>query len=108
MTTLDYGHARGTVQRRGINFLHRTITIEIVSGSQVRMSISMTPEDRALIEAAAKAAGVSVSAWIVQAAREEARWAIARQITREMSEEAGVTDEDRAWARSALGVDGNE
>jgi hypothetical protein len=108
MTTLDYGYARGTMQRRGINFLHRTITIEIVSGSQVRMSISMTPEDRALIEAAAKAAGVSVSAWIVQAARGEARWAIARQITREMSEEAGVTDEDRAWARSALGVDGNE
>jgi Protein of unknown function (DUF1778) len=81
MTTLDYGYAQGAVQRRGINFLHRTITIEIVSGSQVRMSISMTPEDRALIETAAKAAGVSVSAWIVQAAREEARWAIARQIT---------------------------
>jgi hypothetical protein len=98
MTTLDYGYAQGAMRSRGINFLHRTITIEIVSGSQVRMSISMTPEDRALIETAAKAAGVSVSAWIVQTAREEARWAIARQITREMSEEAGVTDEDRAWA----------
>ena len=91
-----------------INFLHRTSTIDIVSGSQVRMSISMTPEDRALIETAAKAAGVSVSAWMVQAAREEARWAIARQITREMSEEAGVTDEDRAWARTVLGVDSDE
>jgi uncharacterized protein (DUF1778 family) len=68
----------------------------------------MTPEDRALIEAAAKAAGVSVSAWIVQTAREEARWAIARQITREMAEEAGVTAEDEAWARSALGVDGDD
>jgi uncharacterized protein (DUF1778 family) len=68
------------------------------------MSISMTPEDRALIETAAKAAGVSASEWMVQTAREEARWAIARQITREMSEEAGVTDEDRAWARSVLGV----
>ena len=68
------------------------------------MSITMTPEDRALIETAAKAAGVSVSAWMVQAAKEEARWAVAQQITREMSEEAGVTDEDRAWAESVLGV----
>lgn len=73
-----------------------------MSESQVRMSISMTPEDRALIETAAKAAGVSVSKWIVQTAREEARWAIARQITREMADEAGVTAEDEAWARSAL------
>jgi uncharacterized protein (DUF1778 family) len=87
--------------------VHRTSTLEIVSGSQERMSISMTPEDRALIEAAAKAAGLSVSAWMVRAAREEARWAIARQITREMSEEAGVTDEDRAWAESVLGVHGD-
>jgi hypothetical protein len=107
MTTLDYGHAQDTMQSRGVNFLHRRISIEIVSGSQVRMSISMTPEDRALIEAAAKAAGVSVAAWIVQTAREEARWAIARKITREMAEEAGVTEEDEAWARSVLGVDGN-
>jgi uncharacterized protein (DUF1778 family) len=108
MTTLDYSYAPSAAPSWRINFLNRTATIEIVSGSQVRMSISMTPEDRALIEAAAKAAGVSVSAWIVQTAREEARWAIARQITREMSEEAGVTDEDRAWARSVLGVDGDD
>jgi uncharacterized protein (DUF1778 family) len=108
MTTLDYGYAPSAAPSWRINFLNRTATIEIVSGSQVRMSISMTPEDRALIEAAAKAAGVSVSAWVVQTAREEARWAIARQITREMSEEAGVTDEDRAWARSVLGVDDDE
>ena len=107
MTTLDYGYAPSAAPSWRINFLNRTATIEIVSGSQVRMSISMTPEDRALIEAAAKAAGVSVSAWIVQTAREEARWAIARQITREMSEEAGVTDEDRAWAESVLGVHGD-
>ena len=107
MTTLDYGYAPDAAPSWRISFLNRTATIEIVSGSQVRMSISMTPEDRALIETAAKAAGVSVSAWIVQTAREEARWAIARQITREMSEEAGVTDEDRAWARSVLGVDGD-
>jgi uncharacterized protein (DUF1778 family) len=107
MTTLDYGYAPSAAPSWRINFLNRTATIEIVSGSQVRMSISMTPEDRALIEAAAKAAGVSVSAWIVQTAREEARWAIARQITREMAEEAGVTEEDEAWARSVLGVDGD-
>ena len=107
MTTLDYGYAPSAAPGWRINFLNRTATIEIVSGSQVRMSISMTPEDRALIETAAKAAGVSVSAWIVQTAREEARWAIARQITREMAEEAGVTEEDEAWARSVLGVDGD-
>jgi Protein of unknown function (DUF1778) len=107
MTTLDYGHARSIAQSRGINFMHRLRMIEAVSGSQERMSISMTPEDRALIETAAKAAGVSVSSWMVQAAREEARWAIARQITREMAEEAGVTEEDEAWARSVLGVDGD-
>ena len=107
MTTLDYGPVQAATRRRGINFLHRTISIEIVSGSQVRMFISMTPEDRALIETAANAAGVSVAAWIVETAREEARWAIARQITREMAEEAGVTEEDEAWARSVLGVDGD-
>jgi uncharacterized protein (DUF1778 family) len=72
------------------------------------MSISMTPDDRALIESAAKAAGVSVSAWVVQAAREEARWAVARQITAELSAEAGVTDEDRARAAALLGVDIDE
>jgi hypothetical protein len=108
MTTLDYGYAPGAAPGWLINFLSCTSTLDIMSGSQVRMFISMTPEDRALIETAAKAAGLSVSAWIVQTAREEARWAIARQITREMSEEAGVTDEDRAWARSVLGVDGDD
>lgn len=69
------------------------------------MSISMTPTDRALIESAAKAAGVSVSAWMVHAAREEARWAVARHITSELAAEFGVTDADRAWALSALGLD---
>ena len=49
------------------------------------MSVSMTPADRALIESAAKAAGVSVSSWMVHAAREEARWAVARQVTRELA-----------------------
>ncbi|MBC6458893.1 plasmid mobilization protein [Actinomadura sp. HBU206391] len=70
-----------------------------------RMSISMTPSDRALIEAAAKTAGVSVSAWMVHAAREEARWAVANQIADEIAAEVGVTDTDLAWAAEALGLD---
>lgn len=69
------------------------------------MSISMTPADRELIESAATAAGVSVSAWMVRAAREEARWAVAREMADELASEAGVTDEDLAWAASVLGVD---
>jgi uncharacterized protein (DUF1778 family) len=68
------------------------------------MSISMTPDDRALIEAAAKAAGVSVSAWMVRAAREEARWTVARQTTTELAAQAGATDADREWGASVLGV----
>jgi uncharacterized protein (DUF1778 family) len=82
--------------------------IVAMSRSQERISISMTPDDRALIESAARAAGVSVSAWMVRAAREEARWAVARQITAELSAEAGVTEEDRAWALSVLGVEADE
>lgn len=82
--------------------------IRPVSGSQERMSVSMTSDDRALIEAAAKDAGVSVSAWMVRAAREEARWAIARKMADELAAEAGVTDEDRAWARSVLGLDSDD
>ena len=69
------------------------------------MSVSMTPADRTLIESAAKAAGVSVSAWMVHAAREEARWAVARQVTGGLAAEAGVTHSDRAWAASVLGLD---
>jgi uncharacterized protein (DUF1778 family) len=65
----------------------------------------MTPSDRSLIETAAKSAGVSVSAWMVHAAREEARWAVANQIAAELAQEAGVTDADRAWAADVLGVD---
>jgi uncharacterized protein (DUF1778 family) len=68
------------------------------------MLISMTPGDRALIKSAAKAAGVSVSAWIVQAAREEARWAESRRMADELAAEAGVTDEDLAWAESVMRV----
>lgn len=75
-----------------------------MSRPQERMSVSMTPADRALIESAAKAAGVSVSSWMVHAAREEARWAVARQVTRELAAETGVTDSDRAWAASVLGL----
>jgi uncharacterized protein (DUF1778 family) len=85
----------------------QAVMIRPMSGSQERISVSLTPDDRALIETAAKAAGISVSAWVVRAAREEARWAIARQIADEIAEEMGVTEEDLAWARSVLGVDGN-
>ena len=72
------------------------------------MSVSMTSDDRALIETAAKDAGVSVSAWMVQAAREEARWAVARKMADEIAAEVGVTDEDLAWARSVLGLDSDD
>jgi len=82
--------------------------ISSMSGSQERMSISMTSEDRALIEEAARAEGVSASAWMVDAAREKARWAIAFQMASELAAEAGVTDEDRAWARSVMGLDGDD
>jgi len=82
--------------------------IRSMSGSQERMSISMTSEDRALIEEAARAEGVSFSAWMVDAAREKARWAVAREIADEIAEMVGVTEEDLAWARSVLGVEDDE
>jgi hypothetical protein len=52
--------------------------------------------------------GRDLAAWMVQAAREEARWAIARKMADEIAAEAGVTDEDRAWARSVLGLDSDD
>jgi uncharacterized protein (DUF1778 family) len=70
-----------------------------------RISISLSPEDRELITSAAKAAGTTVSAWVIHAAREEARWAMASRITKELADEVGVTAEDRAWARKTLGID---
>lgn len=73
-------------------------------GSRKRVSITMTSDDRELIETAAKSAGTSVSAWILQVAREEARWAVARQIASELAAEAGVPADDLAWARSVLGL----
>jgi hypothetical protein len=42
---------------------------------------------------------------MVHSAREEARWAVARQVTSELAAEAGVTDADRTWAAAALGID---
>jgi uncharacterized protein (DUF1778 family) len=69
-----------------------------------RLSISMSPADKSLIESAAKTAGVSVSAWMVRAAREEARWAVARTVSAEYATAAGVTPADLAWARTALGL----
>ena len=35
----------------------------------------------------------------------EARWAVARPITGEIAAESGVTDADREWAASVLGLD---
>ena len=96
---------RGLEAGRVINPAHRVRMIDPVSRPQERMSISMTPADRALIESAARAAGVSVSAWMVHAAREGARWAVARQITGEIAADFGVTDADREWAASVLGLD---
>lgn len=90
------------------NPAHRVRAVSPVSRPQERMSISMTPGDRALIESAARAAGVSVSAWMVHTTREEARWAVARQITGEISAEFGVTDADREWAASMLGLDADD
>jgi uncharacterized protein (DUF1778 family) len=78
------------------------------SRSGERVSVSMTSDDRELIAAAAKSAGIPVPVWVVQVAREEARWAVAYQIASELADEAGVTAEDLAWARSALGLDAAE
>ena len=38
----------------------------------------------------------------------EARWALARQIADELAAEVGVTEEDKAWARSVLGLDDDD
>lgn len=88
--------------------MQQAVMIRPMSGSQERMSISMTSDDRALIETAARAAGLSASAWMVRAAREEARWTLAREIADEIAAMVGVTDEDLAWAKSVLGIDGDE
>lgn len=88
-----------------IKSVHRRHMIVPMSRPQERMSISMTPADRALIESAANAAGVSISAWMVHAAREEARWAVAQQIADEVANEVGVTEGDLAWAATVLGPD---
>jgi hypothetical protein len=48
---------------------------------------------------------VCPSAWVVETVREEARWAVARQMASELAAETGVTNEDVEWARSALGLD---
>lgn len=69
------------------------------------MSISVTSADRKLIESAATAVGMTVAEWVIHTVREEASWAVARQVADEIAREVGVTDEDLAWATSALGVD---
>jgi len=37
-------------------------------------------------------------------ASDDARWAAARRVTSELAEEAGVTETDREWAATVLGV----
>jgi hypothetical protein len=96
---------RGLQPANSLNYLHRDRMKDAMTRSQKRMSISISPADRALIESAAESAGVSAAAWIVHAAREEARWAVACQITGELAAEVGVTADDLAWATSVLGVD---
>jgi uncharacterized protein (DUF1778 family) len=73
--------------------------------STERISISLSPEDRELITSAAQAAGTTVSAWVIHAAREEARWAVAQKIASELAAEVGVTEADRAWADKVLGLE---
>jgi uncharacterized protein (DUF1778 family) len=85
--------------------VHRSSMGVSTAGSRKRLSITMTSSDREFIETAAKSGGMSAPAWIVQVAREEARWAVARQMASELAAEAGVTAEDLAWARSVLGLD---
>lgn len=72
-----------------------------------RVTISLSSEDKAMIEQAVDHAGAeSTSAWLVHAAREQARWQLASKVAAEIAEDGEpISDEDRAWARAALGID---
>ena len=71
-----------------------------------RITISIPDDVAAKAEAAVShGEAPSVSAWFSDIARREPDWATAREITAELALEAGVTDEDREWARSVLGLD---
>jgi hypothetical protein len=52
-------------------------------------------------------ASVSVSARRAHTAREETRWAAAKQIADEIAAEVGVTDTDLTWAARSLVLDVN-
>jgi hypothetical protein len=71
-----------------------------------RITISVPEEIAAKAQRAAEAGQAeSVSAYFVRLAEREPDWAQAQTILDEMIAEAGgISDEDRAWARSVLGV----
>lgn len=78
-------------------------------GTMKRITISV-PDDVAEKAASAVAHGdaPSVSAWFSQIARREPDWAAAKAVMAELAAEAGVTDDDRAWARTALRRDARD
>lgn len=74
-----------------------------------RITISV-PDDVAEKAANAVANGdaPSVSAWFSRLARREPDWVAAKAVMAELAAEAGVTDDDRAWARAALRRDAQD
>lgn len=69
-------------------------------------TISLDPELRNQIEAAAAGAGVSFSAWVAEAARQRLRKERLLGLIAEWEAEHGsFTDEERAEARSELGLE---
>jgi hypothetical protein len=72
-----------------------------------RITISVPEEIAAKAQRAAEAGQAeSVSAYFVRLAEREPDWAQAQAILDEMVAEAGgISAEDRAWARSVLGLD---
>ncbi|MFI6361164.1 hypothetical protein ACIBG0_00295 [Nocardia sp. NPDC050630] len=74
-----------------------------------RITISIPDDVAAKAEAAVShGEASSVSAWFSDIARREPDWATAREIADELAREAGVTDEDLAWADRVLGLDDAE
>jgi len=68
-----------------------------------RLSISLPPEVEESVRAAAADAGLSVSAWLAQAAERAARIEAARRAVKEFEAEHGpIPEDDRAWARRVL------
>jgi hypothetical protein len=68
-----------------------------------RLSISVPPEVEQSIRAAAAAAGLPVSAWLVRAAAHAAKIEAGRAAVREFEAELGpLSEEDRREARRVL------